>query len=829
MEMLNEPNYLIKNVIWIDQNNDKSENKGYLKHYSERLKDFSFTLVTSVKEGYSCLSKFKFKLVYVILSGRLAEEFLDIYEENLQKLTILTLNIIFCFNGEYYKTKKYANDPFYNPGGVVTEFEEVIKFLTKEDNLSQKPNMNERNKIYNYDNSRAFIFIPKKIENISLPIIFKKFSYRFMDEYELEEFKNFIYNNYSKGTDIEELNFFNVKLKIPYYLYSKIFIRLYTMETPFYRDLNFSLSNGNYSEFNQYIFTLYYGLNRKILKDCHEIFLYRSTCINKNEYDNIIKSSCRIVLTNIFMSFTKNKKIALTFMQTNSKLKNPNLQSILFIVNPLTQKNATVTNIETEEFSYFELEKEVLFLPFSGFEIVKIEEGKEYTTMYLNYLNKYEKKVMDYIDARSKDRAEDFTKELLKQSQSSIFKEIISDKRFKLIEDYRNKKNVLWIDQYSRCKVYDNYLNNYSAQLKKFYFERATTINEAYSILSNYEFKMTYIIINDKLSEKFFSEYINEIKKLGVVTANIIFCDNDSKCINKFLNDPFINPGKIVKDFSKVVNYLNADECGFNKILLMNKTIDRSFAGKYYGNIFKDINENEISIPNKKINKIVLNLPSKEAINVFKNFIYKYGSNLLSKVVNPSQEKLIDLPLFIYPKFYMRMYGLETDFYYDINKYLTNQENDFGIFNTFVTILYYGLSEKLLICNDEFPFYRGGVISKKEFTIIESNYKSNKNFYYCKNFLSFSKELDEANIFLSRNLGCDNSLYPTKFIIEKNLSGDNLMSNVEMRHYSGIATEQEVLFLPLSSFKVTKIEESLFKNKKIKIIKLDYVGIYNKP
>ena len=92
------------------------------------------------------------------------------------------------------------------------------------------------------------------------------------------------------------------------------------------------------------------------------------------------------------------------------------------------------------------------------------------------------------------------------------------------------------------------------------------------------------------------------------------------KCINQFLNDPFINPGKIVTDFSKVVNYLNADECGFNKILLMNKTIDRSFAGKYYGNIFKDINENEISIPNKKINKIVLNLPSKEAINILENY-----------------------------------------------------------------------------------------------------------------------------------------------------------------------------------------------------------------
>lgn len=176
----------------------------------------------------------------------------------------------------------------------------------------------------------------------------------------------------------------------------------------------------------------------------------------------------------------------------------------------------------------------------------------------------------------------------------------------------------------------------------------------------------------------------------------------------------------------------------------------------------------------------------------------------------------------------MRMYGLETDFYYDINKYLSNQENDFGMFNTFVTILYYGLSEKLLICNDEFPFYRGGVISKKEFKIIEDNYKSNKNLYYCKNFLSFSKSEKEAEKFLRKNLGCDNSLYPVKFIIKNNLSNDNLMSNVEMRHYSGIASEKEVLFLPLSCFKIIDVWDSLFNKTNIKIIKLNYVGMYNK-
>ena len=55
----------------------------------------------------------------------------------------------------------------------------------------------------------------------------------------------------------------------------------------------------------------------------------------------------------------------------------------------------------------------------------------------------------------------------------------------------------------------------------------------------------------------------------------------------------------------------------------------------------------------------------------------------------------------------------------------------------------------------------------------------------------------------------------------------DLMSNIEMRHYSGIASEQEVLFLPLSSFKIVNIYDSKYNNTNIKIIKLNYVGMFN--
>ena len=437
----------MKNVVWIDQNNDKSENKGYLMKYSGELKEFSFSLVTSVKEGYSLLGKFSFELIYVILSGRLAEEFLDVYEENLQNMTSLTLNIIFCFDGKYHKSKKYANDPFYNPGGVVTEFKDVINFL-KMDKYNKDINLEKKNIKGKYDyyngNEKSFIFISKTLANLSLPIILKKFSSRFLNEDLLEKFKQFLFNNYYENfKKIELIKIINSNIKIPFYLFSKIFLRLYTMESPFYRDLNKSLRNGNFSDFNQFIFTLYYGLNRKIIEDCHDCYLYRFSNITKKEYDSIKNSSCRIVLAETFLSFSKDIKVAKHFILRKD---NPNIKRIFFVVNPVSEKNIIVTNIDVKNISYFPCEKEVVFLPFSGFEIINIEEGAEYTTIYLNYLNKYEKKVIDYIDARSKDKVEDFLKKLVTESQTSIFKDVISDKSIKLIDDYRNKKNILWID-----------------------------------------------------------------------------------------------------------------------------------------------------------------------------------------------------------------------------------------------------------------------------------------------------------------------------------------------------------------------------------------------
>lgn len=102
-------------------------------------------------------------------------------------------------------------------------------------NIQNNKNQNDKND--NNYGDKSFIFISKTLYNLSFPIIFKKFSYRFMNEDLLEKFKLFLFNNYYSSLEgIDLIKIINSSFKIPFYLFSKIFLRLYTKETPFYRD-----------------------------------------------------------------------------------------------------------------------------------------------------------------------------------------------------------------------------------------------------------------------------------------------------------------------------------------------------------------------------------------------------------------------------------------------------------------------------------------------------------------------------------------------------------------------------------------------------------------
>ena len=98
-------------IIWIDQNVNNLENKHTLEYFKKELKDnYDIITIESVSETFNLLKNleniFKFKLLYVIVSGRLAEEFFNNYAEKVIDMNILCASIVYCFNDSFHKKKK---------------------------------------------------------------------------------------------------------------------------------------------------------------------------------------------------------------------------------------------------------------------------------------------------------------------------------------------------------------------------------------------------------------------------------------------------------------------------------------------------------------------------------------------------------------------------------------------------------------------------------------------------------------------------------------------------------------------------------------------------
>ena len=71
--------------------------------------DYNITTLKSVNEAFQLFEikkeVFDFRLFYVIVSGRLAEEYFNNYAEKVINMNILSASIIYCYNDSYHKKK----------------------------------------------------------------------------------------------------------------------------------------------------------------------------------------------------------------------------------------------------------------------------------------------------------------------------------------------------------------------------------------------------------------------------------------------------------------------------------------------------------------------------------------------------------------------------------------------------------------------------------------------------------------------------------------------------------------------------------------------------
>ena len=456
----------LKHVIWIDKNIDNPENQAYIKYF-QNIKSINFFKFKDVASSIEKLKQIYFNQTFIITTGLFYFDFIQNYKKEFNNLYTLPKIIIFTRDSKKflntYSKGLPINDEIYNSGGVVDSFDLILQFLSQNNIFQDISNIsdleNKRNINIEYlANNFNFEYIEQK-EELIVPLFFHNLLST-PTKNEIYHFNCKLYKDYVSDKNmnqlIGQLLTKNNNLNFPYPIFCKYWLRAYTLETDFYKKMNQDLKKGNYSLYAPYINLAYYSLYNRALRFCYKR-LYRAGLISKEEImtmkqylkkKNSNIPSC-IMFSRSFLSFSYDYNIALEFMTRNVE----NLYPVLFIIregNSIDFNN--IYNADLSRISYYN-EKEVLFFPFSVFELSSVEYFEPYKCylIKLNYLGKYKKMFPKEAIALLNDPQPNtlfltnLEKILLKKvpKKDNIKEESIKlDDIFPYLKNYNNKQNI---------------------------------------------------------------------------------------------------------------------------------------------------------------------------------------------------------------------------------------------------------------------------------------------------------------------------------------------------------------------------------------------------
>ena len=492
---------MICNVIWLDEN-IKNEEKIFFKRELNTLGSYNFSPFINVDLAIEIMKHIQFQETKVIVSDNLYPEFVKKFKENINEMCFVPKIIIFARKNQNYKNLNDQSNTFYNYGGVAYSFQEVKNFLKDERN-SVKIKIPD-------DVQLTFEPIDNK-EKLILPLFFKG-----LIDFSNNNTANFtseVYNEYSK--DNKEINNLLGPIifipNIPIEILSKYYAKLYTADSRFHKDINRELGLNKVEKYLPFIKTLYEGVKLKSLPLTDSNILYRGAKIRIKEIEDIkeyIKTKkedlpSSIVFSKSFLSFSKNRFIAEKFLNSqNNQNDDKNLSKVLFILEKDNniEYNLT-THADIENISFFQEEREVLFFPFSSFEIKDINETnigdeKRYEIKLL-YLGKY-------------------LKDIEKDKNIIINENKIPDTKFKnkLIEAGLVKKEK--VEKINKIILYSNY-KQYEKDFNK--AQPKITLKKPYSINDNRNFIIGEIDIkpdNINKSIRIINSFENFKKEIGI-------------------------------------------------------------------------------------------------------------------------------------------------------------------------------------------------------------------------------------------------------------------------------------------------------------------------
>ena len=441
------------NVIWIDQYINSKENAKF-RLILESLGNFNIKYFKDVNESMPHLKSIKYEETFIIISGRLYPELIGNIIKNFSYLYIIPKIIVFTSDKNKGNIEKLSeelnNGNFFHFGGIYTVFNSIKEFIKKS---------SKKNDAYlNEENKNIFFEQIDKEEKLLLPLLYKMLIQTPSND-NIKKLNEGISNNYgqkNKDSKENQILFNSVKNidNIPLELLSKYYSKIY-------KDTDL-LFKENSNEYLTYTKVLYEGIKLKTLPLTSSNVLYKGCFLTKqllDKIDNAIKKNTDlpegILFSKKFLTFCKDKFIANNILNIN---KNDNLNYVLFILENANNNDYSLS-------THIDFEREVLFLPFSAFEIKDIQkiDNNKYE-IKLSYLGKYlDNFVKDESISNNNIPESDFKREITK---------------FGLINNQNiNIKKLLEIYAKYKLNYKDNYLNYQKVQKQ---------LNEKYNIKNNF-------------------------------------------------------------------------------------------------------------------------------------------------------------------------------------------------------------------------------------------------------------------------------------------------------------------------------------------------------
>ena len=445
---------LVKDLIWIDKNIGNNENQGYIKIMKEKYK-INCEQFTDVEQAFQyMMNSLKFKVILLMVSGSLFSTYMKAFDNYRNKLTTIPLTIIFTSSISklkgYCESKDRIEDKFYNPGGAHDSFgpvEEYIKKLMKTE-IPKIP-CNPKDNPTNYEKCYSFEYI-KNSSQLIYPYLYNDIiSNKEITDNEIYNFNYLLVEKFGNkmGDLIEPLT---ICKKIPSDILSKFYVYAYSLETPFYKNLNWDLMMLNGDKYYPFIKTLYKGMGDYCFKDL-SVRLYRGAKMSddelnkmmevldqKEKYDNKMDEVIKFTKAYNDINFINKKNIIpkilfysrcfLSFSRSLS-VANGFIGNVLLELHlDYLDLNEIQSNSDISKFSAYSSEEEIVFYPFSSFSIEKIYKENGKTKIILECLGKYKDTIKEAIK-KYKNEFSSFENQI---SYSNFYNDVQNSKYLKL-------------------------------------------------------------------------------------------------------------------------------------------------------------------------------------------------------------------------------------------------------------------------------------------------------------------------------------------------------------------------------------------------------------